>query len=85
MFPCCHIQGAAHFFAGYLKRLWYQQMSCAGDRPGGRDVRLPCNRGCDDEREQEGLAESTAACRASSSTQAVKVQMSSPDEGRTRD
>jgi len=55
-------------------------MPGAGDRPAGRDERLACRRVCDGECGQEGLVETAATCRASSSIRAVKVQMSSPDE-----
>ena len=57
----------------------HQQLSGAGDRPAGRGERLAC-RVCDGERGREGLVESAATCRASSSIRAVKVPISSPDE-----
>jgi hypothetical protein len=54
-------------------------MSGAGDRPAERGGRLACRRVCEGERGQDGLAESAATCRASSSIRAVKVSMSAPE------
>jgi len=73
MFPCCHVQGAVHLFALPLKRLWYQQMSGPDNVPQSCRVR-------DGGRGREGLMESAATCRASSSVWAVTILMSSPDE-----
>ena len=80
MFPCCHVQGAVHLFARSSKRRWYQQKSGAADGPAEHDERLASCRVCDGERGQEGLAESAATYRGSSSILVVKVLISSPDE-----
>jgi hypothetical protein len=80
MFPCCHVQGAVHLFARSLKQRWYQQMSEAGDRPAERDEHLACCRVCAGERRRDGLTESVATCRASSSMREVKVLISPGEE-----
>jgi hypothetical protein len=51
-------------------------MSGADDRPGDRNERLACRRLCDGERGREGLEETVATCRASSSIRAVKILIS---------